>query len=617
MVNEETTWAITQWRRTHAGLRTRPTITLGDDGRDGGRDGGSDGGDLLVHDTVFQLPMWGKVHCEIIVIRTVDDRPVRIANYFNIMKVIEVNRILRTFFICIVAVTVQRTAAQDYQVADISCQFGGVAADGAAEASTERLSARLRKPPDFRGHPLFADDRTINPFLHPECQIRREEKEQSGLIYNLLVTNFRRCGAVTKDGYVTVRVWFPQLEGVVMATDQEVVIMCQPASPTIIQNRAAGFAGALPSQGRVSGVVEESPGRLEYEVALFRESYARTGVPDDRPLADQAVPIGSRLQLRTRINTNSAWKYAKLMSVTVSADQQDPFSPGHVELVREGCRRPEIATIVPLQPRRPEDNPGEVLLDFEAFMLDSKLAGSSRLWIHATIKACIDAADCLPEFCLDLFQPAGHGRKRRSFAGGQPPVLLEVGGDTSLSLAHVMNSRRHLPLVRIPGTTVPARYGAMHGTVHGTRPATTVSFTTVNATGSGRRITPAARTARNRQFLLQDQTTRAEAAQAAQLQRVWRSHNSTQLADNVGVTVIMPDELFVPRDLIPESCAGALVLCGVLAAAAVACAAVACCLAAKLRSYRLQQENITKLDDSPKKAKHDKSKYPSVRYLLQ
>ena len=42
------------------------------------------------------------------------------------------------------------------------------------------------------------------------------------------------------------------------------------------------------------------------------------------------------------------------------------------------------------------------------------------------------------EFCLDLFQPSGHGRRRRSFAGGTPPVLLEVGDQHSLSLAEIM-----------------------------------------------------------------------------------------------------------------------------------------------------------------------------------
>ena len=47
------------------------------------------------------------------------------------------------------------------------------------------------------------------------------------------------------QGYVNVRIWFPQLPGIVLATDQEVIIMCKPSSPTIIENRAAGFAGSL------------------------------------------------------------------------------------------------------------------------------------------------------------------------------------------------------------------------------------------------------------------------------------------------------------------------------------------------------------------------------------
>ncbi|KAG7295995.1 hypothetical protein JYU34_021089 [Plutella xylostella] len=38
----------------------------------------------------------------------------------------------------------------------------------------------------------------------------------------------------------------------------------------------------------------------------------------------------------------------------------------------------------------------------------------STLWIHSQIKACMDAADCQPDYCLDLFEPSGHGRKRRS-----------------------------------------------------------------------------------------------------------------------------------------------------------------------------------------------------------
>ena len=47
------------------------------------------------------------------------------------------------------------------------------------------------------------------------------------------------------QGFVNVRVWFPRLPGVVMMSDQEVIIMCKPAEATVTKNKAAGFAGKL------------------------------------------------------------------------------------------------------------------------------------------------------------------------------------------------------------------------------------------------------------------------------------------------------------------------------------------------------------------------------------
>ena len=61
-----------------------------------------------------------------------------------------------------------------------------------------------------------------------------------------------------------------------------------------------------PSAGRVSGVVEETPGTLEYEVALYRDLTGRAS--DHHQPVDQAVPIGEKLQLRARINTDSGKK---------------------------------------------------------------------------------------------------------------------------------------------------------------------------------------------------------------------------------------------------------------------------------------------------------------------
>ncbi len=71
----------------------------------------------------------------------------------------------------------------------------------------------------------------------------------------------------------------------------------------------------------MSGIVEERPGHLEYEVALFRETSSShagrsvvsgsgggafvTGHDSQELPVDQAVPIGTRLQLRAKISHNS------------------------------------------------------------------------------------------------------------------------------------------------------------------------------------------------------------------------------------------------------------------------------------------------------------------------
>lgn len=126
-----------------------------------------------------------------------------------------------------------------------------------------------------------------------------------------------------------------------------------------------------PHGARVSGVVEETPGRLEYEVALYKEAPpvnringpnngGNNGALSKQPPTmgalstnelpvDQAVPIGTKLQLRARISTQSVWKYVKLMEVTVSPDPDDPHSHGAISLVKEGCRNRDFASIIPHQ----------------------------------------------------------------------------------------------------------------------------------------------------------------------------------------------------------------------------------------------------------------------------
>lgn len=84
-----------------------------------------------------------------------------------------------------------------------------------------------------------------------------------------------------------------------------------------------------------------------------------------------------------------------------------------MSLVRDGCRNRDFASIIPHQPARYRDRPNEVFLDFEAFLLSS-MKERSTLWIHSQIKACMDAADCQPDYCIDGFDP-NMNNKRENF----------------------------------------------------------------------------------------------------------------------------------------------------------------------------------------------------------
>ncbi|XP_066587536.1 uncharacterized protein [Prorops nasuta] len=318
--------------------------------------------------------------------------------------------------------TVAATVAQDYEVSDIQCSGAG--------SATDLLTAKMKRPVGFRGAPLFADDRAVDPLTDIHCQIRPDPNDPQEDNYLLKVTDFARCGILKRNGFIHLRVWFPAFPGVVMLADQELILMCRPPEPTLLRHKAAGFAGTFPHGARVSGVVEETPGRLEYEVALYREATAAAGNLSESTsgggtqAVDQAVPIGTKLQLRARISPESAWGYIKLLEVTVSPDPDQPHAPGSVVLVKDGCRNRDFASIIPHQPARYRERKNEVFLDFEAFLLSS-MRERSTLWIHSQIKACMEPHDCQPDFCLDLFEPSGHGkrRKRRSGQeGGSEPL---------------------------------------------------------------------------------------------------------------------------------------------------------------------------------------------------
>lgn len=127
-----------------------------------------------------------------------------------------------------------------FTVTDIQCSFASQGSN-----MDDVITAKLKKPVGFKGSPLFADDRSVNPESDFTCTIKQDRTDPNELSYDLKITDFTRCGVLKRNGFVHVRIWFPQFPSVVMQSDQELIIMCKPPEPTVIQNKAAGFAGSL------------------------------------------------------------------------------------------------------------------------------------------------------------------------------------------------------------------------------------------------------------------------------------------------------------------------------------------------------------------------------------
>lgn len=79
-------------------------------------------------------------------------------------------------------------------VSDIQCSFATT-----SSSTVDQITARLKKPVGFKGAPLFADDRNVNPETDRACSIRPESKGVDNISYNLKITDFTRCGVLKRN----------------------------------------------------------------------------------------------------------------------------------------------------------------------------------------------------------------------------------------------------------------------------------------------------------------------------------------------------------------------------------------------------------------------------------
>ena len=100
-----------------------------------------------------------------------------------------------------------------------------------------------------------------------------------------------------RNGFLSVRVWFPAVAGVLTSGDQEVIIMCKPPAPP---PPASNTLGAGEGGVRVAGQLDTPSRRLSYEVALY--SQLEDGEEEGSNVSG-AVEIGGDILVSAKCST--------------------------------------------------------------------------------------------------------------------------------------------------------------------------------------------------------------------------------------------------------------------------------------------------------------------------
>lgn len=79
-------------------------------------------------------------------------------------------------------------------MSEIQCSFAT-----SSSSTADMITARLKKPVGFKGSPLFADDRNVNPEADRTCSIRPESGDPDNIGYILKITDFSRCGVLKRN----------------------------------------------------------------------------------------------------------------------------------------------------------------------------------------------------------------------------------------------------------------------------------------------------------------------------------------------------------------------------------------------------------------------------------
>lgn len=79
-------------------------------------------------------------------------------------------------------------------VSEIQCSFSSQ-----GSSTSDSITAILKKPAGFKGSPLFADDRTVNPNVDRKCSIEPDPNDPNEHTYRLKILDFSKCGVLKRN----------------------------------------------------------------------------------------------------------------------------------------------------------------------------------------------------------------------------------------------------------------------------------------------------------------------------------------------------------------------------------------------------------------------------------
>ncbi|XP_054718615.1 uncharacterized protein LOC129228012 [Uloborus diversus] len=317
------------------------------------------------------------------------------------------------------------------------------------------LSAVLIPPPEYASQPVFEDASGPN-YSPADCAMRPNEVQgyPSRLTFAMYVQHFQKCGVRVQQGsdgkeWISVTLRFPYMEGLRMAEDEYVMVMCKPQDRVATTHHVVDIRGTA-SEGRsmqTKKVFRSNTRDVACRMSLMSKAQGSRSFNKEMK-SGAMVRVGQDLQIRGIVKEGDGWNYAMLKDVIISrvpgnkvlasprtfpsssldllgngvdvgevyrdnrpVKVADSASHDLAQLVfSDGCRNPSYRPVAPFHPQRDPKNPLSVSFTFKAFMFQDMLDGES-LRLSAQVVACSELADCQQLFCDGQ---RGLGRRKRN-----------------------------------------------------------------------------------------------------------------------------------------------------------------------------------------------------------